>query len=98
MVLFQPVEIRAPPGFKGDDGIAARFAASHAQDFQERPFVKLVVELVFVNEEQIGNEREIELTIAKGQRRQLARHVARPPPGSIIGEESSISSLAESAQ
>src|SRR2546427_2382200 len=98
MILFQPVEIGGPPGFQRYDGIAARFATSHAQDFQERPFVKLVVELVFVNEEQIGNEREIELTIAKGQRRQLARQVTSPLPRSIIGEESSISSLAESAQ
>src|SRR5216117_467861 len=98
MILFQPVEIGAPPGFKSYDGIAACFASSHAQDLQQRPFVKLVVELVFVNEEQIGNEREIKLTIAKRQCRQLARHVASPPPRSIIGEESPIGSLAKSAQ
>src|SRR6266516_2456131 len=98
MILFQPVEIGAPPGFKSYNGIAARFATSHAQDLQQRPFVKLVVELVFVNEEQIGHEREIKLVIAKRQPRQLARHVPSPPPRSIIGEESSIGSLAKSAQ
>src|SRR6266516_4625958 len=98
IILFQPVEIGAPPGFKGYDGIASRFATSHPQDLQQRPFVKLVVELVFVNEEQIGHEREIKLTIAKRQRRQLARHVPGPSPRSISGEESSIGSLAKSAQ
>src|SRR2546425_2851758 len=97
-ILSQPVEIGAPPGFKSYDGIAARFASSHAQDLQQRPFVKLVVELVFVNEEQIGHEREIKLVIAKRQLRQLARHVPSPPPRAIIGEESSIGSLAKSAQ
>src|SRR6266516_8129775 len=98
MILFQPVEIGASPGFKSYDGIAARFASSHAQDLQQRPFVKLVVELVFVNEEQIGHEREIELTIAKRQRRQPARHVPDPAARPIIGEESSIGALAKSAQ
>src|SRR5258705_7304998 len=53
-ILFQSVEIGAPPCFKRYEGIAARFAPSHAQDLEQRPFVKLVVELVFVNEEQIG--------------------------------------------
>src|SRR5438034_7157324 len=97
-ILFQPVEIGASPGFKSYDGIAARFASSHAQDLQQGPFVKLIVELVFVNEEQIGNEREIKLLIAERQRRQLARHVPGPPTRPIVGEEGSIGSLAESAQ
>src|SRR6266568_1048576 len=98
VVLLQPVEIGAPAGFKRHNGIAARFATSYAQDLQQRPFVKLVVELVFVNEEQIGHQREIELTTAKRQRRQLARHVPGPAARPIIGEESSIGSLAEPAQ
>src|SRR6266702_2573120 len=58
-VPLQPVEKAATPGFKGHDRINARFAASHPHDFQQRPFVKLVVDLIFVNKEQIGNEREI---------------------------------------
>ena len=65
LVLFQAVEVAASTGFEGDNGIKARFAASHAQDFQQRSFVKLVVELVCINKEQIGDQREFKSVIAK---------------------------------
>src|SRR5205807_6944514 len=97
-VRFQSVEILGLPRLEGHDGIKARFATSHAHDLQQRPFVKLVVKLVFVNKEEIRDEREIKLAIAKRQLRQAARHVARSLPRPIIVEKGPIRPFAKSAQ
>src|ERR1051326_954779 len=97
-VRFQAVEIRTASGFKRHDGIAARFAPGHPQDLQQRAFVELVIELIFVNEQQIRYERQIELAVAKWQLRQGARNIPCPLPGRVIGEESAIGPLAELAQ
>ena len=60
--------------------------------------MKLVIELVLVNEKQIGNKREIKLAIPKRQLRQAARHVARSRTRPIIVQKSPICPLAKSAQ
>src|SRR4029453_7921100 len=53
-VTAEPVEVTAPRGFKRDDGIQPRLASRHAHDLQHRLLVKVVIQLVFIDEEQIG--------------------------------------------
>src|SRR5436190_23458262 len=93
LILLQAVKVAASPGLEGDDGIEARFATSHAHDFEQRSFVKVVVELVFINKEQIRNQGEFKAIIAKRQVRQATRHITCPPPNPVIIEKSPIRRL-----
>src|SRR4051812_8127703 len=92
-IVFQTIEITGTRSFESNDGIEPRLTASHPHDFQQRLFVKLVVELVFVNEEQIRNDRQLKLTVTKRQRGQTAWHVASPLLLAIIFEERPIRAL-----
>ena len=60
--------------------------------------MKLIVELVRVNEEQIRNKREVKLIVAEWQLRQAAGHVARSLPRPIVVEKSAIRPVTKSAQ
>src|ERR1051326_3200860 len=97
-VLLQPIEIAAASGLKGDEGINARFTSRHPHDFLQRPFVKIVVDLVFIYEEQIGNERQVKTLAGERQLRQSARQIAGAPPDAIIVQKGPIRRLAKLTQ
>src|SRR5213594_252780 len=70
-VASQRLEVATTPRLKTDQGIDASFAPGHTHDLQQGLPVKGIVQLVLINKKQIRNEGQIELTVAKGQMRQL---------------------------
>src|SRR6185436_499010 len=97
-VLPEHLNVAGTHGFEGDRRIEPRFAASYAHDLPQRLFVELVIQLVFVNEQEIRNESEIELSVAKRQPGQTARHVAISSVLAIIFEELAIGALAKTPE
>ena len=61
--------------FEGDDGINANFPRRDAHQFLDGLFVEFIAELIFVNENQIRNQGEIELAIGERGLRQFASDV-----------------------
>src|ERR1043166_6709621 len=97
-IVSQLPEVRGTHCFEGHDGIKARLAARHAHDFEDGSFVKLIVQLVFVNEQQIRNEGQIELSVAKRKLRKPSRDVTKAAACAVVREKCLIRAFAKTAE
>src|SRR5262245_14758825 len=94
----QTVNVARTPGLEAYHRIQPCLAAGHAHDFEERALVEFVVELILVNEKQIGHERQVEFAVAKRQHRQAPGHVTVSRPFPVIRQERTVGALAKLPQ